>query len=109
MNFGDLLQHEKTIAIFAGALGAAAMAATDWRSPWRLLQHVFVGTAASAIATPVFAPAISKILGFAAVDPSAHGNASAFLVGAFAIYLFEFSLAFWRAKTRRANKGGEIE
>lgn len=80
------------------------MAATDWRTPWRVVQHVFVGTAASAIATPVFAPVISKVLGFFTVDPSAHQNASAFIVGAFAIYILEFSLAFWRAKTKSARK-----
>jgi hypothetical protein len=103
MSLSDFLASDKPLALLSGVAGAAAMAATDWRSPLRLVQHLFVGTSASAIATPVFAPAISKILGFLAVDPAAHANASAFIVGAFAIYVLEFSLAFWRAKTRRAD------
>lgn len=104
MTISDFLASEKPLAILSGVAGAAAMAATDWRNPWRLAQHLFVGTAASAIATPVFFPAISKILGFIAVDQSAHANASAFIVGAFAIYILEFSLAFWRAKTKKIGK-----
>jgi hypothetical protein len=94
---------ETAMAVLSGIAGAAAMAATDWRSPWRLAQHLFVGTSASAIATPIFAPAISKVLGFVAVDPAAHENASAFLVGGFAIYFLEFALAVWRRKTKEGG------
>lgn len=103
MTLFEFLASEKPLVVLSGIAGAAAMAATDWRTPWRLLQHIVVGTTCSAIATPVFAPAISAMLGFVAVDPSAHANASAFIVGAFAIYFLEFSLAFWRAKTKKAG------
>lgn len=99
----DILQSEKPLTVLSGIAGAAAMAATDWRSPWRVVQHIFVGTAASAIATPILYPAISGILGFIAVDASAHGNAAAFIVGAFAIYFLEFALAFWRARTGKVD------
>ena len=100
MTLGELLSSERVIPVLAGIAGSAAMAATDWRSPWRLVQHVFVGTSMSAVATPVFAPSISRVLGLIAVDPSAHGNASAFLVGAFGIYFFEFAREFWKAKSK---------
>ncbi len=100
MTIGELLSSDRIVPALAGIAGAAAMAATDWRSPWRLAQHVFVGTAMSAVATPVFAPAISRVLGLIAVDPSAHANASAFLVGAFGIYFFEFAREFWKAKAK---------
>ncbi len=100
MTLGELLSQDRIIPALAGMAGAAAMAATDWRSPWRLLQHVFVGTATSAVATPIFAPAISQALGFLAVDVSAQENASAFLVGAFGIYFFEFAREVWKAKAK---------
>ena len=103
MNIFEFVQGDKPLAVLAGMAGAAAMAATDWRTPWRVVQHIFVGTSCSAMATPVFAPTISKVLGFVAVDPEAHQNASAFIVGAFAIYFLEFALAFWRAKTKRTG------
>lgn len=101
----EWLSSERAATVIAGVLGAAAMAATDWRTPWRLVQHLFVGTASSAIATPVFEPAISKTLGIIAVDPAAHENAAAFIVGAFGIYILELSLAIWRAKIRRGQNG----
>lgn len=107
MNLIDLLQSDKPLTILSGLAGAAAMAATDWRSPWRLVQHIFVGTSASAIATPIFFPAISTVLGFIKVDPNLHQNSAAFIVGAFAIYLLEFSLAFWRAKTSKLENGDD--
>ena len=104
MTFWEFLSAEKPLAILAGLAGAAAMAATDWRTKWRLIQHIFVGTASASVATPLMAPAISTVLGFLRVDPAAHGNASAFLVGAFSIYLFEFILAFWHAKIASKKK-----
>lgn len=76
------------------------MATTDWRSPRRLAQHLLVGTATSVFATPIFAPGISTILGWAHVDHTAHPNASAFIVGALGIYVLEYALAFIRARTR---------
>ena len=100
----EFLQQERPLAIIAGIAGAAAMAATDWRSPWRFAQHLFVGTACSAAATPLFAPAISKLLGMIAVDPASHGYAAAFIVGAFGVYLLEYALAFWRHKIGRGDK-----
>lgn len=104
MTIYEFLQQDKPIAVLAGLAGAAAMAATDWRSPWRLVQHIFVGTAASAIATPVFAPAIGKALGWLAVAPASHGNAAAFITGAFAIYILEYSLAFWKLKIAKPGE-----
>lgn len=104
MSLWEFIQANQPVTLLSGLLGAAAMAATDWRSPWRVLQHIFVGTSTSAMATPVFAPLISKVLGFVAVDPSAHDNASAFVVGAFGIYVLEFGLALWKSKTKQADK-----
>lgn len=105
MSIFEFLQQDKPLAIMAGLAGAAAMAATDWRSPWRLVQHIFVGTAASAIATPVFLPAIGKALSWLAVNPESNGNAAAFITGAFAIYVLEYALAFWRLKIASPKKG----
>ena len=99
MDIVVFLQHsERGIAFVAGVAGAAAMAATDWRSPWRVVQHLFVGTCAATFATPIFAPAISKALGWIAVDPGRYTDASAFIVGAFAIYVLELGLAIYRHK-----------
>ena len=107
MTIIDFFQQDKPLAVLAGLAGAAAMAATDWRSPWRLVQHIFVGTSASAIATPVFAPAIGKVLGWLSVDPATHANAAAFITGAFAIYLLEYALAFWRLKIAKSNRNSD--
>lgn len=98
MNITELLTSERAVIILAGVAGAAAMAATDWRSPWRFAQHIFVGTAAAGFATPIFFPIISTALGLARVDVSAHAGASAFITGVFAIYILEFVLAFWKHK-----------
>lgn len=103
MTLWELLQEEKPLAILSGIAGAAAMAATDWRTPWRLLQHIFVGTAASAIATPIFAPSIGAVLGWMQVAPEANSNAAAFITGAFGIYVLEYALAFWRLKIKRPD------
>lgn len=97
----DIWLSDKTMALLAGAIGAAALAATDWRSPWRFAQHIFVGTAASAIATPILFPAISKVLGMFSVDAAAQENSAAFITGAFAIYLFEYILAVWKGKAKQ--------
>lgn len=108
MSLLEFLQQDKPIAVMAGLAGAAAMAATDWRSPWRLVQHIFVGTAASSIATPIFFPAIAKALGWLSVNPDSQGNAAAFITGAFAIYVLEYALAFWRlriAAPKRSDNG----
>lgn len=105
MTFWDIISSEKVWTAAAGLAGAAAMAATDWRTPWRFMQHIFVGAAASAIATPVMFPAISALLGFIKVDSGSHGNAAAFITGAFAIYLFEYCLAFWRSRTEGQDDG----
>jgi hypothetical protein len=88
----------------SGIAGAAALAATDWRSPWRFAQHIFVGTAASAIATPVLFPIISKGLDLISVDAASQQNSAAFITGAFAIYFFELVVAFWRAKTKEEKE-----
>lgn len=103
MTVFELLQSDRPWQILAGVAGAAAMAATDWRTPLRLVQHIFVGTLCSAVATPWFAPAISKVLDIFPIQESMHQDAAAFITGAFAIYLLEFILAFWRAKIRGGN------
>lgn len=98
MTLWEFLQQPKPLAILAGIAGAAAMAVTDWRSPLRALQHLFVGTVTAAVATPWFYPVISKVLSFAQVEPAAHPSSAAFITGAFGIYVLEFALAFWRRK-----------
>lgn len=105
MTVWELIQQEKPLAILSGLAGAAAMAATDWRTPWRLVQHIFVGTAASAIATPIFAPSIGAVLGWMQVAPEANSNAAAFITGAFGIYVLEYALAFWRLKIKKPDLG----
>lgn len=109
MSITDVITSERFAVALAGAAGAAAMAATDWQSPWRFAQHMFVGVAMSAVATPVFAPAISRALGFLAVDSAAHEHASAFLVGAFGIYFFELARELWKAKAKSSLEQAEIK
>lgn len=98
-----MIASDNVLVWAAGLAGAAAMAATDWRTPWRLAQHIFVGTTAAIIATPLLFPMISGILSFLNVDQAAHQNSAAFMTGAFAIYLFEYILAFWKAKVMHAS------
>ena len=62
MTLFEFLQQERPLAIIAGIAGAAAMAATDWRSPWRFAQHLFVGTACSAAAKRVAPSSASSAL-----------------------------------------------
>lgn len=105
MTLQEFLDSPHPLYVLAGVAGAAAMATTDWRSPRRALQHLLVGTVTSIFATPVFAPGISSLLGWAHVDPAAHPNASAFIVGAVGIYVLEYILAFMRAKTKKPLSG----
>lgn len=88
--------HIATVA--AGIAGAAAMAATDWRSPWRFIQHIFVGTMGASFATPWLLPVFSKLLSLFAIDVVDHERSAAFVTGAFSIYVFETVLAIWRRK-----------
>tara|TARA_R100000655_G_scaffold97713_1_gene140759 strand:- start:1030 stop:1371 length:342 start_codon:yes stop_codon:yes gene_type:complete len=103
MTLAEMINSDNALVWAAGLAGAAAMAATDWRSPWRLAQHVFVGTTAAIIATPLLFPMISGLLGFLNVDEGAHQNSAAFMTGAFAIYLFEYILAFWNSKMMQST------
>lgn len=105
MNILEWLQQPKQVAILAGLAGAAAMAVTDWRSPLRALQHLFVGTVTAAVATPWFYPVISRALSVAQVDPAAHPSSAAFITGAMGIYVLEFALAFWRRKAGPEDRG----
>lgn len=98
MTFLEWLHEPKPLAILAGVAGAAAMAATDWRSPLRFIQHLFVGSVTAAMATPWLYPIISQALSFARVDPAAHGSSAAFITGAVGIYVLEFVVAFWKRK-----------
>lgn len=100
MNIWEWVEGPRAWAVLAGVAGAAAMAVTDWQSPARFLQHMFVGSVTASVATEWTAPAISKILGLASVDPSAHPYSAAFITGAFGIYALEFILAFWRRRSR---------
>lgn len=92
---------DKQLTVLAGIGGAAAMAATDWRNHWRFLQHVFVGSFVATGATPLFSPIITKFLGLVSIDVPQNSAASAFIVGAFGIYLFEYFLAVWRYQSRQ--------
>lgn len=105
MSWAEHLTSEKLFAFGAGVAGAAAMAFTDWRTPWRCAQHIFVGVVASIYATPIFAPIIMKALGWISVAPEASGNAAVFLTGAFAIYVLELARAIWRVRTRSTTEG----
>ena len=98
MTIWEWMQQPKPGLILAGVAGAAAMAVTDWHSPLRAMQHLFVGTITAAVATPWLYPLISQALSFARVDPEAHEASAAFITGAFGIYILEFVLAFWRRK-----------
>jgi hypothetical protein len=104
MNLWDFLTSDRFLTALAGLAGAAAMAATDWSTPLRFFRHIFVGTAAAAFASPVFAPAIGKIFSWMAVNDPAQGQVTGFLTGAFGIFVFEYALAFWRAKTSQIDK-----
>lgn len=53
MTWSEMIASDNVLVWAAGLAGAAAMAATDWRSPWRAAQHIFVGTLAAGFATPV--------------------------------------------------------
>lgn len=103
MTFWEWVQQPKPLAVVAGIAGAAAMAVTDWHSPLRALQHLFVGTIAAAVATPWFYPIISTALSWAQVEQSAQPSSAAFITGAFGIYVLEFILAFWRRKTAKED------
>tara|TARA_R100001086_G_scaffold38844_2_gene17197 strand:- start:202 stop:525 length:324 start_codon:yes stop_codon:yes gene_type:complete len=96
-----LMDNGKTAAVLAGIAGAAAMAATDWRSPLRFAQHLFVGTVTAGVATPWAFPLISTVLSIFKVDQSAHEASAAFITGAFGIYALEYALAVWRRKFRK--------
>lgn len=104
MSWAEHFSGEKLFAFGAGVAGAAAMAFTDWRTPWRCAQHIFVGVVASVYATPIFSPLIMKSLGALGVDQEASGNAAVFLTGAFAIYVLELARAIWRIRTRSASE-----
>lgn len=103
MTFLEWLQQPRPLAVLAGVAGAAAMAVTDWRSPLRALQHLFVGTVTAAVATPWLYPIISEALSIARVKPDAHASSAAFITGAFGIYILEFVLAFWRRRARKED------
>lgn len=103
MTFWEWIQQPRPLAVIAGLAGAAAMAVTDWHSPLRAIQHLFVGTITAAVATPWFYPFISTLLDWARVDPAAQPYSAAFITGAFGIYVLEFVLAFWRRKTGKED------
>lgn len=98
MTWSEMIASDNVLVWAAGLAGAAAMAATDWRSPWRAAQHIFVGTLAAGFATPGLYPALSKIMEMASVPESSQPMSAGFITGAFAIYLFEFFKLFWRFK-----------
>lgn len=104
MTIIEWLSEDKPMTILIGIGGAAALAATDWRGHWRFAQHVFVGAVASASATPAIYPILAKVLNVLPLDQTAQQSASAFIVGAFSIYLFEFAVQFWKAKTGKSDK-----
>jgi hypothetical protein len=107
VTWAEILNSERAITFLSGVAGAAALAITDFRGSWRLLQHVCVGTLASATATPVLFPAISKALSLIAVAPEAQEHSAAFLTGGFAIYLFEVMVQSLRRVKLIKDKKGE--
>lgn len=113
MTWNEMIASDNVLVWAAGLAGAAAMAATDWRSPWRLVQHIFVGFTASLVATPLIFPILGKLLTIISVPPDSQEMSAGFMTGAFAIYLFEYILAFWKAKMAPGAKltkdGGDDE
>ena len=83
-----------------GAAGAAAMAATDWSTPYRALRHVFVGCVAAAVGADSVAPFLGDIIGVLPISDGYSRGASIFMVGATGIYAFEYIRAFLRLKIR---------
>ena len=103
MTWSEMIASDNVLVWAAGLAGAAAMAATDWRSPWRAVQHVFVGFTASLVATPALFPILSKMMNIVAVPVDSQQMSAGFMTGAFAIYLFEFFIAFWKSKVSGAK------
>lgn len=101
MTWNEMIASDNVLVWAAGLAGAAAMAATDWQTPRRAARHFLVGGLASLFATPLFFPMLSKVMSSFSVPEAQQGMSAGFFTGAFAIYFFEYCLAFWRAKVAK--------
>lgn len=109
MNWYEYFYDGKPLQFLIGLAGAAAMAATDFRSWRRVIQHLAVGVPTAMFAAPIFAPAISKMLGIFTTDVADQKSGAIFITGAFGIYMFEFIKEFFMAKKKRLMEGKDLE
>lgn len=109
MTWMEILQHELFIQFIVGFAGAATMAITDFRDWFRFMRHLAIGSITSMCATPIFSPAIIKLLSLY-MPPSQDDRAAVYITGAFSIYLLEFVRDFRLHRKRlKSIQSGEAE
>ena len=99
----EIIKHELFIQFVVGLAGAATMAVTDFRGWVRFIKHMVTGVLAAVFATPIFSPAIVKVLS-TFMAPTQDERAAVYITGAFSIYVFELIRDFWAAKRKIADK-----
>lgn len=96
----EFLQSEAVSLGVAGIAGAVASAMVEWRGPKELIRKVVVGGIAAYYASDLAVPMLRFLLPGIGLDAEKAPNLAAFIMGMFAIVIFEFIYKVIRTRNK---------